>query len=274
MARRRKRATELRPPWGDLPDSENRMGYAPRVKRLFANVDWMQVGGLFVLASIILWLWGTGVVYPLKVLVVFFHEMSHGLAALVTGGEVHGIELSERIGGLASTQGGNRFFTASAGYLGSLIIGASILLLSSRTRFSKVIAVSLGAVLLGATLWLVRPVVGFGFIFGLVVALLFIAAGLFLHKDTNEFVLRIVGLTSCLYVVHDIKSDILDRPELKSDARTIAELTGVPTLVWGVLWLVTALVVGGLFVVLACKKNKRDGGPLESRAPRPARPSA
>ena len=40
----------------------------------------------------------------------------------------------------------------------------------------------------------------------------------------------------------DIKSDILDRPELRSDARMLAELTGVPTLVWGGLWIAIALL--------------------------------
>ena len=40
----------------------------------------------------------------------------------------------------------------------------------------------------------------------------------------------------------DIKSDILDRPELRSDARMLAELTGVPTLLWGGLWIAVALL--------------------------------
>ena len=36
---------------------------------------------------------------------------------------------------------------------------------------------------------------------------------------------------------------MLERPELRSDARMLAEMTGVPTLVWGGLWIAAALLV-------------------------------
>jgi hypothetical protein len=45
--------------------------------------------------------------------------------------------------------------------------------------------------------------------------------------------------------VLDIKSDVLERPELRSDAFMLAELTGIPTVVWGFLWISAALAVSG-----------------------------
>ena len=73
------------------------------------KIDWKEFGGaLFVAAAIIL-LWDTWLVYPLKILVVFFHEMSHGLAAIVSGGSVEEIQVVEGIGGTAWTRGGSRF---------------------------------------------------------------------------------------------------------------------------------------------------------------------
>jgi Zn-dependent membrane protease YugP len=51
-----------------------------------------------------------------------------------------------------------------------------------------------------------------------------------------------LGLTSVGYAILDIKSDIIDRPELQSDARMLAEMTGIPTVVWGVLWIGLALL--------------------------------
>jgi hypothetical protein len=70
-----------------------------------------------------------------------------------------------------------------------------------------------------------------------------VAAARYLSPAANARVLWALGLTSCLYAVLDIKSDILDRPELRSDARMLAEMTGVPTVVWGGLWIAAALLV-------------------------------
>jgi hypothetical protein len=61
----------------------------------------------------------------------------------------------------------------------------------------------------------------------------------------------VLGLTSCLYAVLDIKSDVLDRPELASDARMLAELTGIPTTAWGVLWVAVALMVSATLLLRA-----------------------
>ena len=51
-------------------------------------------------------LWNTIVVYPLKIFVVFMHEVSHGLAAVVTGGEIVEIQINPQQGGHALTRGG------------------------------------------------------------------------------------------------------------------------------------------------------------------------
>jgi hypothetical protein len=59
----------------------------------------------------------------------------------------------------------------------------------------------------------------------------------------NRRLLLTLGLTSTLYAILDIKSDVLDRPELESDAYMLAEVTGIgTTTMWGVLWIAIALV--------------------------------
>jgi Zn-dependent membrane protease YugP len=50
-----------------------------------------------------------------------------------------------------------------------------------------------------------------------------------------------LGLTSVGYAILDIKSDIISRPNVQSDAAMLAEMTGVPTLVWGFLWIGIAI---------------------------------
>jgi len=210
---------------------------------------------LFVLGFLIyfgaLWyLWESVLVYPLKVFVVFLHEISHGIAAVSTGGSIRRITLSPRLGGSCFCPGGNAFVTLSAGYLGSLGWGAAILeaVKLSGSRVERVVRV-LGAGVVLLTLLFVRG--AFGFVFGVLFGLGLILSARHLSTTVNRVALTTLGLTSCLYAVLDIKSDVLDRPELASDARMLAELTGVPTLAWGVLWIGAALVVSTLLLLRA-----------------------
>jgi hypothetical protein len=83
----------------------------------------------------------------------------------------------------------------------------------------------------------------FGIVFGISFGLAMIVASRRIGPDLNRGLLLTLGLTSALYAILDIKSDILDRPELRSDARMLAEITGIPTVVWGVLWIGIALTV-------------------------------
>ncbi|MEX2466685.1 MAG: M50 family metallopeptidase [Gemmatimonadota bacterium] len=190
---------------------------------------------------IALWfLWNTPVVYPLKIFVVLLHEISHAAASLATGGSVQRIELDPYQGGACYCPGGNAFIVLSAGYLGSLAWGGAMFAAarSRRVRTHWVNTAIAGLVIL-ITLLYVRT--GFGLTFGIVfgVALLWTAtrAG----PAINRMILFALGLTSALYAILDIKSDILDRPNLRSDARMLAEITGVPTVVWGVIWISFAL---------------------------------
>jgi len=209
---------------------------------------------LLILAAL---LWHTWLVYPLKILIVFFHELSHGLAAVLSGGSIERITLVAAEGGLCVTRGGNRFLVLSAGYLGSLVWGGAILILAARTRYDRVIAGILGGLIILVALAYVRPVISFGFLFAGLAGLALVLVGIKLSEDVNDFVLKLIGLVSCLYVPLDILSDVLARPSLPSDAAMLADLTGVPTLVWGVLWAAAALAASGYFIATACAIKPR-----------------
>ncbi len=208
--------------------------------------------GFTVYFGLIWLLWETPVVYPVKVFVVFLHEISHAMAALATGGWVERIELSPRLGGACYCPGGNAFVTLSAGYLGSLAWGALLLEAGQRagSRAHRVVQ-GLGAGVLLLTLLYVRGV--FGFLFGVLFGSGLLLAAPRLSPDANRILLTFLGLTSALYAILDIKADVLDRPHLPSDAYMLAEITGVPTLVWGLAWIGVALLASGLLFLRALR---------------------
>jgi hypothetical protein len=189
----------------------------------------------------VLWyLWETPVVYPLKIFVVLLHEVSHAMVSVATGGSVDRITLDPMQGGACHCPGGNAFLTLSAGYLGSLLWGGLMLSAARTSRVkSEWVNGLIGALVICLTLLYVRN--GFGFAFGIMFGLAMIAVSQKLGDAVNRPLLLTLGLTSALYAILDIKSDILDRPEARSDAAMLAEITGIPTAFWGVLWIGAAI---------------------------------
>ncbi len=194
---------------------------------------------------VVLWvLWPTMVIYPLKIFVVFLHELSHAMAGALTGGRVESITLSPQQGGATYIAGGSRFLALSAGYLGSLVWGLLLLRAAgARGRIPRATLAALACILLIATVFLVRS--GFGVVFGILFGLTLLFASRRLPPNGVVVVLTILGLTSALYALFDIRDDILMRPGAPSDANMLAQLTGIPTVVWGVAWTVVALIACG-----------------------------
>jgi hypothetical protein len=216
-------------------------------------LDWYRLAGMVVLLLVIGGLWWTPLLYPLRLLVVFFHEMSHALVGLLTGGHVVRIELDPLEGGLTLVQGGSQFLMLSAGYLGSLVWGGVILTLAARLDNCKPLTGILGLILALASLIWIRPLLGFGFLFCALSAAGLLWFASHVHHDGNSLLLRIIGLTSLLYVPLDILDDTILRSGLRSDARLLAELTLIPTVVWGTLWCGLSLWLVWRFVLAVAR---------------------
>jgi hypothetical protein len=196
----------------------------------------------FALYFMAIWLlWDTPIVYPLRIFVVLLHELSHGLAAIATGGTIVRIGLSPDEGGVTWTVGGNRFLTLSAGYLGSLAWGLALLEAGqARPARTRTATAALAIVLLLAALLFVRG--WFGWLFTIAAGALLLLAARRMPARGQAAMLTVLGMTSALYALLDIRSDILQRPHLESDAHMLMELTGVPTLVWGAIWIGAGMV--------------------------------
>lgn len=201
---------------------------------------------MLALAAAVFALWQTPVVLPLKLLVVLFHELSHGVAAVLTGGRIESLTVTPDQGGLAITRGGSRALVLTAGYLGSLVIGLALFAVALRSTADRLVLGLLGAVLLGVAALYIRD--GFALVFCLAGGGLMLAGARFLPRLGADLVLRVIGLASMIYVPWDILSDTILRAGERSDARMMAEEIGGATVIWGALWLALSVValVGGL----------------------------
>lgn len=213
------------------------------------------------LALGLLLLWNTILVFPLKIFVVMLHELSHGLAAVLTGGSIERIEITADQGGLCVTRGGVRVLVLSAGYLGSMFWGAVLLLLGARTDADRAIVAAIGLLMVGVSALWVRT--AFGFAFGILWGALLLVVAWKLPSRVSDVLLQTMGVVSCLYAVEDIGSDVLLRSVPGSDASALAKITWIPAIVWGVLWIVASLGVALAAIYYAGRVAPQSVSPVE-----------
>ena len=189
--------------------------------------------------------WDTPVLFPVKLFVVILHEMSHGIAALLCGGRILEIKIDYQIGGSCSFSMPpgiiRNVFVASAGYLGSMLWGALILIIAARTRYDRLVSLIIGLMVLVLALLFVREL--FGFVFCIIFSVLMCAVSRFMPDWFNDCLIKFIGMASCLYAIVDIKEDLIDRSGIGSDADAIADIIGIPKL---------SVVIGVIWIILAC----------------------
>ncbi len=200
---------------------------------------------LFSLLILIGLLWNTPFIYPLQLLVVFFHEASHALMTLFTQGKVSEMVVNLSQGGHVISVGGNRFLILSSGYLGSLLVGVLIYLSSVHSRLDKAIMALLALAIMGISILFIRD--SLTILISVITALVMLVVSVKANETINDFILRLIGMTSMLYAPLDIYSDTIQRSHLRSDAFMLANEFGGTTVLWGGLWLLMSC-----FVIFAC----------------------
>ena len=173
------------------------------------------------LAVTALFFWNSFLILPIKLMTVFFHELSHGLAAILTGGSIIKIELNLNQGGVCYHQGGIFLIVASAGYLGSLLWGSGIFLTSLKKGISRRITQAIALILVITTVLWIRNIQAIAITLTTATLLFYISAKL--EEKLCSIFLKFISLVSCFYVVFDIKDDLLDRTVHMSDAYQISQ---------------------------------------------------
>ncbi|EPE24120.1 hypothetical protein GLAREA_07970 [Glarea lozoyensis ATCC 20868] len=189
--------------------------------------------------------------WPFKMLVIAFHEFGHAITACCTGGRVKSISLDPREGGVTHMQGGISAITLPAGYLGSSLIGALLIMCGFNIVASKVASIVLGVCFLLTLWWARKDWLTIGTIIaavGLLIACWFIK-----HAEPLRFVVLFIGVMSSLYSVWDICDDLILRKVNESDASVFAKRYGGSSQCWGVIWSIISLffMVGGILAGIA-----------------------
>jgi len=203
-------------------------------------------------------LWKTMVCLPFKLLTVFIHELGHATAALLCCGKVTSITVQENEGGLTNFTYKKecvRFWVTPAGYIGSSLVGAALLIASAKIIGALVATGVLAAVILFSLIYqknMIPRLLTLGYV--AIVALLFILH--FTNVDKRAIGVRIFclfqGVMNGLYSVWDIWDDTVARVVRDSDATQCATLCGCPnsSRLVGITWMIFSFAVFVLAVIV------------------------
>lgn len=182
--------------------------------------------------------------YPFRLFNTFVHELSHGIAAVATGGSFRRFMVHADLTGTAWSAGGIRWIVSSAGYIGSALFGGLLTILSARGVSARAVLFGLGLALGGMCILFVTN--AFGVVAGLLLAGALCLAGRQLPKlwaDTLLLLLAVQMMLNALESVFDLVAISRFAPGMTTDAQNMAQATGAPALVWAVLWSVIAIVI-------------------------------
>ncbi len=197
------------------------------------------------------------VFYPFHLFGTFVHEIAHGLAAILTGGEFSRFVVNPDRSGVAWSAGGVPWIITSAGYVGCTLFGGILIILAGRNVSSNHVLTFLGILLGILCLVFVRNL--FGIFAGLVIAGLLFAAGYYLQANWANWLLLFLAVQVLLDAINSLFDlvRISSRSNILTDAQIMQNLTGLPAPIWAVFWTMLSFVV----LVGALTLAYRDGTP-------------
>ena len=200
---------------------------------------------------------------PLRLLVTLVHEAGHALVVTLLGGDVLTVTVNEQGGGLTQARASDpsstfQVLVASAGYVGTAIIGAVMLELSRRLRGGRVALAALALIVVAIALawvpWDFDPGVssttsgstsGDGrFTILVCVAAVVVLLGLAVQPLTRVRRAAILVLATCLCLgaVEDLQLVLdISRRGGHSDAAIAAAATPLSSWLWAVIWMLVGV---------------------------------
>jgi hypothetical protein len=179
----------------------------PEVERM--GLTWLMAAAI---ATVVLWQvpGGDYILYPFTILATWFHEIAHGLMAMLLGGEFRQLLIFPNGSGVAiySYSGGfflgsiGRALVAAAGPMGPPIAGA-ILILASRSfkTASWSLKILGGFLLLSTAIW-VRSL--FGLVAIPLLGLIILGIGFKAPRWVQGFAIQFLGVQACISTYHQL----------------------------------------------------------------------
>jgi len=200
--------------------------------------------------------------YPFRIFVTFIHEGGHALAALVTGNSVQSLSVAMNGSGETyTTQGGlfSQMLVSSAGYIGAMTYGALLLVLIRRSVAARLVLVGSAAVVFALTtvFGVVKPVMAgtwgslsglpFTLLAGVLISVGLFAVARFASARVATFLVSFLAVQCVLNALLDLKTVFfLSSPfatTVPTDALNMANATGVPAIVWSVVWISLSVLI-------------------------------
>lgn len=218
-----------------------------------AAVDRMGLAWLIAAAIATTLLWqvpaGNYILYPFTILATWFHEMGHGLAALLLGGWFEKLMIFPNGSGVAFHRGAlflgpiGRALVAAAGPMGPPIAGAGLILASRRFKSAHWSLLVLGSVLIISTvIWVRSP---FGLVAIPLLGLLILSIALNSPRWMQGFAIQFLGVQACVSTYHQVDY-LFTRtagPGMLSDTGQIEQQLFLPFWFWGALMAIASLVI-------------------------------
>ena len=190
--------------------------------------------------------------YPFELVSTVFHEFGHAFVTVLTGGRVAAIEINMNESGVTRFVGGWPCFILPAGYCGSSLAGAVLLILSFGEKSAKAGAIGIGLVLLATVYWAGTPFTVFSVIF-MILALLGVYFGAPKYLPKVILFMGVMGsLMSLLLIFSHLISNTIDGSDAVQFAKQCSVF--VPSIVYGISWflfsviLITASMVLGIYL--------------------------
>lgn len=188
-------------------------------------ISWSRVLILLLLVLLLVFFWNSPVLIPVKVFVVYLHEISHAIAAYLTGGEVLALSISWNESGYVNSRGGVLWIVTMAGYVGSMIWGSLMLYYGLKGRSVRVMAMVVGITLLVFTLVPDKESLPTDerlakTISGMFWGLTFVLSAALFERITHGLLFFMGGLTS-LYSLYDL-DDFFAGRIMETDAGVLA----------------------------------------------------
>ncbi len=209
----------------------------------------------FAVITAVIWQFDFGkiILYPFTILGTWFHEMGHGIAALIMGGNFHSLEIYENGSGLASFSGPLYFgglsnaFVAASGPLGPTIAGTFLILLSKSAKRSRLVILLLSIVFVISVILWVRSWFGIGIVLLFAIILFFISIK---ANDTWQlYTLRFLGVQAFASLYMNIGylftgGGTVNGQVFSSDTYVISQYLLLPYWFWGgVIILISFLLI-------------------------------